>query len=319
MKSQNDVQVSVCIVTYNQENYIAECLESLVSQKTNFKFEIIVGEDCSTDATRSVVQKYVERYPELIVPLFFKENVGAVENVKQVYLKAKGKYIAHMDGDDLALPNKLQKQFNSLEENPDAVICSHNVREITSDSTMRERSYWFYSGGQYSILDLLKKLPFFAHSSKFFRVDEHLDWNELLKHPYTLDIEIHVEQARSGSILHLEEDLGLYRINTGVSSISSCKINAKIEERVFLTYEKSLARYPQFKIDILKAYASYLLNMANNYAVIEGNKGKFKFYTKRSLNLAFFSVKQILMLLLTIYPSFGIYICRKRAGYNTIR
>ena len=67
LSNKDDIQVSVCVVTYNQENYIAECLESLVTQQTSFKFEIIVGEDCSTDGTRAIVQQYVEQYPDLIV------------------------------------------------------------------------------------------------------------------------------------------------------------------------------------------------------------------------------------------------------------
>ena len=134
MNIENDIKVSVCVVTYNQENYIAECLESLVTQQTSFKFEIIVGEDCSTDTTRAIVQNYVEKYPDLIVPLFYESNVGAVENLRQTYLKAKGKYIAHMDGDDLAMCDKLQKQFEALEENPDCVICGHNMVLIDSNS-----------------------------------------------------------------------------------------------------------------------------------------------------------------------------------------
>ena len=122
----DDIKVSVCVVTYNQEKYIAECLDSLVSQETDFKFEIIVGEDCSTDGTRAIVQQYVDKYPDLIKPIFHDQNVGAVENIKQVYLAAKGKYIAHLDGDDMALPTKLQKQFDTLEANPDCAICVHH-------------------------------------------------------------------------------------------------------------------------------------------------------------------------------------------------
>ena len=75
LSNKDDIQVSVCVVTYNQENYIAECLESLVTQQTSFKFEIIVGEDCSTDTTRAIVQNYVEKYPEIIVPLFYENKM----------------------------------------------------------------------------------------------------------------------------------------------------------------------------------------------------------------------------------------------------
>ena len=154
LSNKDDIQVSVCVVTYNQENYIAECLESLVTQQTSFKFEIIVGEDCSTDGTRAIVQQYVEQYPDLIVPLFYEENVGAVENVKRVYKAAKGKYIAHLDGDDMALPNKLQRQFNILEANPDCSICVHNMNAVDEDSQKMDRAF--------SLFEEKKRTPKFS-------------------------------------------------------------------------------------------------------------------------------------------------------------
>ena len=146
LSNKDDIQVSVCVVTYNQEKYIAECLESLVTQQTSFKFEIIVGEDCSTDGTRAIVQQYVEQYPDLIVPLFYEENVGAVENVKRVYKAAKGKYIAHMDGDDFALPGKLQKQYDVMEKG--YAICSHNVCSINTLGKI-DVNFWKFEEGEY--------------------------------------------------------------------------------------------------------------------------------------------------------------------------
>ncbi|WP_254617165.1 glycosyltransferase family 2 protein, partial [Acinetobacter seifertii] len=85
MNQINEIKVSICVVTYNQEKYLAECLEKLVHQQTNFSFEIIIGEDCSTDNTRAIVQEYYEKYPDLIIPILYKENVGAIENILQVY------------------------------------------------------------------------------------------------------------------------------------------------------------------------------------------------------------------------------------------
>ena len=148
----DDIKVSVCVVTYNQEKYIAECLDSLVSQETDFKFEIIVGEDCSTDGTRAIVQQYVDKYPDIVKPIFHKNNVGAVENIKQVYIAAKGRYIAHIDGDDMALPTKLQEQFNILEKNPQAIICSHNMLEVVND-TITKDGYWNHPKGEYVLLN----------------------------------------------------------------------------------------------------------------------------------------------------------------------
>ena len=86
----DDIKVSVCVVTYNQEKYIAECLDSLVSQETDFKFEIIVGEDCSTDGTRAIVQQYVDKYPDIVKPIFHDQNVGAAQKARKEVPEAVG-------------------------------------------------------------------------------------------------------------------------------------------------------------------------------------------------------------------------------------
>ena len=220
MNIENDIKVSVCVVTYNQENYIAECLESLVNQVTNFRYEIIVGEDCSTDGTRAIVQRYVEKYPDLIVPLFYKENLGPVENIKQVYKKAKGKYIAHMDGDDLAMCDKLQKQFEALEENPDCVICGHNMVLIDSNSNdLSVKNNFDRNEEKIDWKKYIKKPSTFAHSSKFFLKEtlrRKLEDKTLDKQ--TLDFELHLESLKFGDILYLEDKLGKYRQLAGISS-----------------------------------------------------------------------------------------------------
>ena len=220
MNIENDIQVSVCVVTYNQESYIAECLESLVTQQTSFKFEIIVGEDCSKDTTRAIVQQYAEKYPGLIIPLFYEKNIGPVENIKQVYKKAKGKYIAHMDGDDLALPNKLQKQFDILEKNLDCVICAHNmilINELGVELNIKNS----FNQKQRKIdwKEYIKKTSVFAHSSKFFLKDtllKKLESSRLSQN--TLDFELHLESLKKGKIIYITDQLGKYRQLAGVSS-----------------------------------------------------------------------------------------------------
>lgn len=82
------IKVSVCVMTYNQEKYIGQCLESLVTQETDFDFEIIVGDDFSTDGTRDVIQEYQKKYPDIIKPVFRDKNVGITENIKEIYFVA---------------------------------------------------------------------------------------------------------------------------------------------------------------------------------------------------------------------------------------
>jgi len=297
----DDIKVSVCVVTYNQEKYIAECLDSLVSQETDFKFEIIVGEDCSTDGTRAIVQQYVDKYPDIVKPIFHKNNVGAVENVKQVYIAAKGKYIAHMDGDDMALPTKLQEQFDIMEKNPQAIICSHKVLSL-SENLLFEEEYWNYPEGEYGFIDLVKKLPFFAHSSKFFRVTDEDDLYNILCDVGTLDVELHLHQASKGTIMHLNKNLGVYRLESGISAIKNYKINSKIVERVDFIYEKLLESNFEIKNVIEEAYAKHLLNTAYSYSIDELNTYKSKKYIKKSIKMKVLSIDQLIFLLIINLP-----------------
>ena len=113
--------VSVWMVTYNHEKYIAEALESVLMQQTNFDFEIVIGEDCSTDQTRRIIKDYENKYPNIIFPIYHDKNVGGMRNAYEFTLPlCRGKYIACLEGDDYWTdPLKLQKQVDFLENNND--------------------------------------------------------------------------------------------------------------------------------------------------------------------------------------------------------
>ena len=120
-------KVSVCVVTYNQKKYIRECLQSLVNQKTNFDYEVIVADDCSTDGTQEILQEFANKYPRTINPVFHKKNIGAARNFLTTHRMANGEYVAHMDGDDYALPGKLQAQVNVLDSKLECTAVWHKV------------------------------------------------------------------------------------------------------------------------------------------------------------------------------------------------
>ncbi len=129
--SFTDVVVSVCCITYNHEKFIAEALDGFLMQKTKFKFEIIIGEDCSTDNTREIVEEYMRKYPDILRLVTHTQNVGAIKNQIRILNAAKGKYIALCDGDDYWTdPFKLQKQVDFMESHKDCAICCHYTRVI---------------------------------------------------------------------------------------------------------------------------------------------------------------------------------------------
>ena len=127
--------VSVICITYGQEDYIAEALESFVSQKTNFKFQILVGEDHGPDRTAEIVLEYAEKYPDLIVPFIREENMGAQRNLVDLCRRAGTPYVAFCEGDDFWIDDyKLQKQFDFMETHPEYRACFHNTRIQAEDS-----------------------------------------------------------------------------------------------------------------------------------------------------------------------------------------
>ena len=129
---KNDCLVSILCTAYNHEQYIRSALESFVSQKTDFAFEVLVNDDASSDGTAAIIREYEEKYPEIIRPFYQKENqfskgIGYIyENI--FYPHARGKYFAFCEGDDYWTDeSKLQRQVNFLESHPDYSACVHNT------------------------------------------------------------------------------------------------------------------------------------------------------------------------------------------------
>lgn len=120
----HDPVVSVLLVTYNHERFIAQALDGVVRQETSFPIELIVGEDCSTDGTRAIVLDWQRRYPRLIRVLLHARNRGAAANVREVFARSRGTFVAQLEGDDYWTdPHKLQLQVEALRAQPDAAIC----------------------------------------------------------------------------------------------------------------------------------------------------------------------------------------------------
>lgn len=131
MSGRLSILVSVNCTTYNHEHYIAEAIESFLNQITTFKYEILIGEDCSTDNTRKIVEDYAKLYPDKIRLITSPANVGARKNSQRLIQSSKGKYIAECEGDDYWTdPYKLQQQVDYMEKHPDCTLCFHSAEII---------------------------------------------------------------------------------------------------------------------------------------------------------------------------------------------
>ena len=128
MKSQQNILLSVCVRTHNQENFIRVALESILRQKTTFPFEIIISDDASADRTVEILKKYQKKNPDKIRLLTQETNIGGPENLKRVIEASSAKYVTCLDGDDFYTDDyKLQKQVDLLESHPEYAACFHNT------------------------------------------------------------------------------------------------------------------------------------------------------------------------------------------------
>lgn len=246
--------VSVCVVTYNQERYIEQCLQSLVDQEVDFDFEIIVADDCSKDRTREIIERFAKNYPALIRPFFHAQNLGPYKNGEFVHEQAKGDYIAHMDGDDYALPGKLQVQKDFLDSRVDCNIVFHRVKilyENTGALVDDLTDVTLIPQGGYDRAAILRHITVGANSSKMYRASKRLtrypDFN-------IVDYFVNVEQVGDGRACFVnEKPYGVYRANIGIASVGGTTRKALCD-----AFEFFAKKYPGERRHI-NAAASLLL------------------------------------------------------------
>lgn len=226
MQHEKTPKVSVCVVTYNQEMYIRQCLQSIVDQETDFDFEVIVSDDCSTDGTRAIVREFVSRYPSVVKPIFHEKNIGAYKNFIFVHQQTAGEYVSHCDGDDLFLPGKLQKQFVYLTKHPDCAVVWHRVNFFDDAGNFfpgENYDYSMFDGGIVTLGKALRLGSVAAHSSVMYRKCARKTVNPEFD---TLDLFYTWEFLSFGWGVILDDVLGEYRVNSSnaITSSSGCYI-----------------------------------------------------------------------------------------------
>jgi glycosyltransferase involved in cell wall biosynthesis len=227
--------ISVCVQTYQHVNFIRECLDSILMQETNFPFEILLGDDASTDGTREICIEYAQRYPDKIrLFLHDRKNNIAINgsptgrfNIIYNLFSARGKYIALCEGDDYWTdPKKLQKQVDFLEENEGFNIC------FTRANLLKNKKFELHpvpekNGLIYTYENLLEHYNFIVTASVLFRntIDEIPDW--FVQLPYA-DLGLYLLVSKHKKIKCLKDVSTVYRIHKN-GAWSGKNIKKKLE------------------------------------------------------------------------------------------
>lgn len=224
----DEIMVTVRCCAYNQEKYIEKCLEGLVNQKTNFRYEILAYDDASTDSTAKIIREYEKKYPDIIKSLIQTENQYSKKvPVSRVFFNplTKGKYIAICEGDDYWCDEyKLQKQVDFMENHPECHLCLHRVQAINEDGSIASRQYPNFEMDTQvfsteKLMSLLGQHGYVFQTSSYMRRTE--DVLELSNNPPEFvkicdvgDIVSLMFSGMRGSIYYIDDIMSCYRLGS---------------------------------------------------------------------------------------------------------
>lgn len=211
--------VSICCLTYNHILYIRQCLDGFMMQKINFPIEILIYDDASTDGTQGIIREYENKYPDIIKPIYQKENQyskGIKVSLVYNYSRAKGKYIALCEGDDYWTdPYKLQKQVDFLESHPDYVMCSHRFNQyIQEKELLEEEQDKDFKGADYDLKNLIGGKWLTQTLTVMYRRSA-LDLKRYAAYGMSMDMILFYELLRNGKGYCFPDIMAVYRVHKG--------------------------------------------------------------------------------------------------------
>ena len=206
------MKLSVAMITYNQEEFIAQAIESVLAQRTNFPFEVVIGEDFSKDRTRDIVRMYGERHPDKIRLLLPERNLGMNRNFVQVVRACRGQYIAILEGDDYwTSTDKIQRQVDFLESRPECSVVFHRADWLEGGTLFKGRFGPPVLRTYYTLEDLLRYNNFLPTCSVVFRKGLFGDFPEWYFDAPSGDFPLHALNSMHGKIGFIDESLSVYR------------------------------------------------------------------------------------------------------------
>lgn len=207
----NTCMVSVCMITYNHEEFVAEAIEGVLMQQTDFDYQLIIGEDCSTDDTRKICETYLEKYPNRIELLPSEKNLGMMPNFIRTLNTCTGKYIALCEGDDYWTdPLKLRKQVDFLEGNQNFTICFHQSKQLFDNGDIADFNN-YKEDKTFTLQDIITNNTI-STASCVFR-NHHLHFPKWYFQSPAGDWALHILNAQFGDIYYMNDSMSIYRIH----------------------------------------------------------------------------------------------------------
>ncbi len=217
----NKPLVSVCMITYNHEKYIAEAIQGVLMQKTDFEIEFIIADDASVDNTQALIKKVAIGTNNIMVKhIHHSVNIGMMPNFILALKRCSGKYIALCEGDDYWTdPLKLQKQVDFMEQNPEYSGCFHNTEVIHEMEANPYLKPWrTYTKNDFTLKDTLSTTSLF-HTSSFVFKAVALKIPLWFKEVQSGDMALFTIIASQGPLYRIDENMSVYRKNvTGITN-----------------------------------------------------------------------------------------------------
>jgi len=239
-------------------------------QKVNFKYEILVGDDASTDGTGNIIREYQQKYPEIIKAYLHKENIGPTKNAYQLFLLAKGDYLATCEGDDYWIKkDKLQRQVSFLEENKNYIGCSHCTLNVNQNGEplKKQRIRWIAKG---NIISLKNFKGYFLPGQASTLVRKNL-YKDCSEQDYSFFYKAHrcigdrttaLLYLSKGNFYRFDEKMSCYRVNElGKSVTSKVYKNNQNWIQDDLSYTKALITYAKDFLGVNPKFEYHLANL----------------------------------------------------------
>lgn len=282
-------KVSICCITFMHENYISQALDSFLMQETNFPFEIIVRDDCSSDKTGEIIKKYQEKYPKIIKPILEPENMYSKYGTRAfpvVFNKAVGEYIALCEGDDYWIDNfKLQKQYDILENNDEIKGVHTKTLYIDKDNKIIGESDRVKKGFEtvdYKYLAQQNTI----HTPSFMFSKEVVDDNlfEMMNSAPVGDLVIFLKTSLHGKITYIDKTMSAYRRGSGITNNWN---RDKTHLNILKIYDLFDLKYDELKTITNISRHFYYFKLTQIYIEQYELKKAFKYYIKLIKTLRF--------------------------------